>query len=791
MAGQVELGVADLPYLLLAPHDVFDLSPDGREVAVVLFSARARGGSLRSPSDLVLENRLYVIPLASPQEELWVRRGALLPRYSPSGAILAALSEVEPEFRSRPDRREACLAAEIPALEEAGAGGSEGEDAYLCVRRGNLVVLRDRGTSESQVLELPTAPTELFWASDRELGYGYLQGIVGGFRLLDIETGEGQDLADRWRQALAALPSRILRVPEDYPTVQGAIDAARPRDTVRIAPGIYAEDLVITQDLELEGSDGVEIRGNVRVTAPTPRVLTLRRLRVLAGRGDGLSVQGPVQLTLEEVAIIGAKGHGLSLQGEVRGLVLQDVQILSNEGCGVWVDAEAARIAVEGSLEMRGNGVDLCGYAPISLRRPLVPQTDRTRVRVPEDYASVQEAVDAVAPGGVVELGPGTYREGLTLWKPLTLRGAGWEETKLQGTGRLTVSVPAGVPGVRLEGLTIRGGLGIRDGLWSYGEVALEEVRVQSARGAGVMARGRARVAIRNSQFSPIEIGIRAADDAEVELQGVQIRGVSRAPLDYSLGTGLELSGRARLFAQDLEIRHLLRGIQLCAADPECGATLRLVDAQLERNGLALDVRGRAEARVQRTTFRRNGGLFEVIRLGDLAKLTLEDGEVVDGFGPAIHMDLTSRGARLVLRRVRVAEHEVGLRLQGSFEALVEDSQILENRADGLEVEAVSWTVFGGFAARLRIERTEIGHNGTDPSCARLRELCVGLEVRGAADVEIRTSRILENADWGIAAYLTRCGYPEDDFHGRVSISEDSLVEGNNTTGNHSGEICL
>jgi hypothetical protein len=36
---------------------------------------------------------------------------------------------------------------------------------------------------------------------------------------------------------------RVLQVPRDFPTIQGAIDAARPRDTVLVAPGRYVENL--------------------------------------------------------------------------------------------------------------------------------------------------------------------------------------------------------------------------------------------------------------------------------------------------------------------------------------------------------------------------------------------------------------------------------------------------------------------------------------------------------------------------------------------------------------------
>jgi len=48
----------------------------------------------------------------------------------------------------------------------------------------------------------------------------------------------------------------IIRVPEDYPTIQEAIDAADPEATIIIAPGTYTESIVIDKPLTIIGGTG-------------------------------------------------------------------------------------------------------------------------------------------------------------------------------------------------------------------------------------------------------------------------------------------------------------------------------------------------------------------------------------------------------------------------------------------------------------------------------------------------------------------------------------------------------
>jgi pectin methylesterase-like acyl-CoA thioesterase len=50
-------------------------------------------------------------------------------------------------------------------------------------------------------------------------------------------------------------------------------------------------------------------------------------------------------------------------------------------------------------------------------------QQERFVVRVPEDFPTIQTAIDAVAEGGTVLIGPGTYQENLKITKSLRLVG--------------------------------------------------------------------------------------------------------------------------------------------------------------------------------------------------------------------------------------------------------------------------------------------------------------------------------------------------------------------------------
>ena len=111
-----------------------------------------------------------------------------------------------------------------------------------------------------------------------------------------------------------AYAASTIVVPRDYPTIQAAVDAAAPGDTIMVESGTYTEEVVIGKDVNLRGA-GV---GATVIKSPAtliPFAVNLRNGRSLTaivrvGHGahvriSGLTVSGPIPcgLVLGVVAV--------------------------------------------------------------------------------------------------------------------------------------------------------------------------------------------------------------------------------------------------------------------------------------------------------------------------------------------------------------------------------------------------------------------------------------------------------------------------------------------------------
>jgi hypothetical protein len=279
---------------------------------------------------------------------------------------------------------------------------------------------------------------------------------------------------------------------------------------------------------------------------------------------------------------------------------IKESLINDNKSCGIHIFSSEAQ--VHGTPKaIQGNGADLCGFAPASLRKPSVPQDPRPRLAVPTDYPTVQQAIDAIAPGGTIELAAGTYEEGLTIWKPLVLRGAGQDKTILQALPerKLVLSIIAEVQGVRLEGLQVRGSQ--RRGLVIYGrEVVIQDALVSGNRQFGLWVRGFATVSLHSSIVSGNgSDGLVVRDSATVSLQNSTISGNGEDGLDVWESATVEVRGS------------ILEGN---GTNPSCWISRRRWNPEMICNGI--EVWGGSQLRLINSTIKNNAdwGLAAVLK---------------------------------------------------------------------------------------------------------------------------------------------------------------------------------
>ena len=148
-----------------------------------------------------------------------------------------------------------------------------------------------------------------------------------------------------WREVLVLDMQQerlVVRVPEDYQTIQAAIDAAAEGATILIGPGLYKENLKITKSLRLVGADQKQV--HVRAVNEQQPIIYVEAVfpiqvyfegftigdpsRSLEGlpRLDptqlsyplmpvGIQVQGSVQAKLHKLTIGGQGGAGIFTKG--------------------------------------------------------------------------------------------------------------------------------------------------------------------------------------------------------------------------------------------------------------------------------------------------------------------------------------------------------------------------------------------------------------------------------------------------------------------------------------------
>ena len=88
---------------------------------------------------------------------------------------------------------------------------------------------------------------------------------------------------------------------------------------------------------------------------------------------------------------------------------------------------------------------------------PLPVRAAPGTVRVPQDFLTIQQAIDASASGGTILVAAKTYNENITVWKPLEIKGENANSTIIEQVGAFAIChITAN--NVNVSGFTLRGG---------------------------------------------------------------------------------------------------------------------------------------------------------------------------------------------------------------------------------------------------------------------------------------------------------------------------------------------
>ena len=291
----------------------------------------------------------------------------------------------------------------------------------------------------------------------------------------------------------------------DYSSIQAAISAVPEGSTIQVKAGTYQENLTITKLLSLvgEGQDKTIIEGGIAILAT--KVVSVTRFAV---KGSGVRVQDTQTISLLNVAITDGTSDGLSIVNSAT-VTVRGSTIANSKGSGIVVALgskaviSASTIRANGGdgISVRASQADLAdnlitGNTDCGIRADAASQLsgfgNRSGFRVPEDYKTIQDAVDAwqldmspnrsgdscgntpsdlITGDGAIIIAPGTYTGPVVIEdKTVALLGAAFNETIVDGRGEFVFSIE-GNARARIERLTIQGmaAMDLRDTSQTFG----------------------------------------------------------------------------------------------------------------------------------------------------------------------------------------------------------------------------------------------------------------------------------------------------------------------------------
>ncbi len=304
--------------------------------------------------------------------------------------------------------------------------------------------------------------------------------------------------------------------------------------------GISAEDSAAVDLAEtsvISNWHGVELRNAARAS--------MVDCTVLKNRWDGIRVQNYARAAISGSVISGNR-QGVGIAGQAHAEIVHSL-VEKNSRYGVF-SGSGGEVTGEGN-DFRENGVDLGGNLPGVLRLP-VRQPREVVITWPDNrYSSLQEAVDALLPGGTLSIQPGIYTAGLTIGTEVSIY-AGDGQVILEGKSD-TLPVLSLVDGadMHLSGVTVSGGA------------------------EGLLVSAGARAVLTGCTISGNAEGINLSYSASADMVACDVRGNERR--------GIFVGGAARALVTGCSIANN-SGYGIAAAD---SAQITITDSIVTRSG--------------------------------------------------------------------------------------------------------------------------------------------------------------------------------------------------------------